>query len=267
MQRPTVAFRRESDIPRTLQRVERGPSVLALDYDGTVAPFRTDRSTAVPAPELVLALTALARSPATRLVIVSGRPIAEIERLIGVDPLPELFGVHGWEHRLPGGERRDTAVAPAAAAAFAAEYERLAGDGIAERVERKSASLALHWRGLGTAQASQLQRAVEAPWRRLAEQHAMELRPFNAGLELLLRGRSKGDVVRELLGGETAQPALAYLGDDGTDEDAFRALPDGGLGVLVASERRPTSARVTIGMGEVGAFLDAWLHAAERRGG
>ena len=135
-----MAFGRETGIPATLERVERGPSVLALDYDGTIAPFRTDRATAAPAPELMPALNALARSPATRLVIVSGRPVAELERLIGVEPLPELFGVHGWEHRLPGGERRDTAVPPAAAAALAVEYERLAGIGLSERVERKSAS-------------------------------------------------------------------------------------------------------------------------------
>ena len=262
-----MAFARDSGIPGTLERVERGPSVLALDYDGTIAPFRTDRATAAPAPELVPALTALARSPATRLVIVSGRPVAELERLVGVEPLPELFGVHGWEHRLPDGQRRDVAVPPAAAAALAAEYERLAGDGIADRVERKSASLALHWRGVGASEVAQLQQAVEAPWRRLAEQHAMALRPFNAGLELLLPGRSKGDVVRELLGQDPAQPALAYLGDDETDEDAFRALPDDGLGVLVAPQHRPTSARATIGMEEVGAFLDSWLVAAERRGG
>lgn len=95
----------------------------------------------------------------------------------------------------------------------------------------------------------------------------MALRPFNAGLELLLPGRSKGDVVRELLGEEAAQPALAYLGDDDTDEDAFRVLRGRGLGVLVAAKARSTAAEATIHPRQVAAFLDAWLRAAQGNDG
>ena len=86
-----------------LRAVAAGPSLLALDYDGTLAPFRSERSEARMPGELRELLAALAGCEATRVAIVSGRPIAGLEALIDLDPLPELFGVHGWERRLPDG--------------------------------------------------------------------------------------------------------------------------------------------------------------------
>jgi len=62
---------------------------------------------------------------------------------------------------------------------------------------------------------------------------------------------------------EGADAAVAYLGDDLTDEDAFRALAGRGLRALVRAELRPSEADVWIRPpGELLAFLDRWLRAA-----
>src|SRR4051812_9867820 len=103
----TTALWLPPEVERTLNRLPGTSSLLVLDYDGTVAPFNTERMKALPRPDLVPVLQELARSPLVRLVFSSGRPVEELEALLPLDPLPELYGGHGWEHRLLGGRRRD----------------------------------------------------------------------------------------------------------------------------------------------------------------
>ncbi|MYB40872.1 MAG: trehalose-phosphatase [Chloroflexi bacterium] len=253
-----------------LRAVASGPSLLALDYDGTLAPFRAERSEARMPDELRELLATLAACEATHVAIVSGRPIAELEALIELDPLPELFGVHGWERRLPDGRRADHAPPPRAAAAIEAEWRRLAGelgDQVAQRLERKSASLALHVRGLEAAEGAALIAGVEPRWRDLAEEHGLDLRRFDGGIELRCAGRGKGDVLRELLAELPEGAPAAYLGDDETDEDAFRAIVGRDLGVLVAEQPRETAAAHVIAPAAVAALLREWLrHAREAPG-
>jgi trehalose-6-phosphatase len=57
----------------------------------------------------------------------------------------------------------------------------------------------------------------------------------------------------------------AYLGDDTTDEDAFAVLRGRGLTMLVRAEQRPSQAEYWLRPPQdLLAFLDAWIHAAER---
>ena len=245
-----------------LRAVASGPSLLALDYDGTLAPFRSERSEARMPAGLRDLLAALAACEGTRVAIVSGRPVAELEALIDLDPLPELFGVHGWEWRLPDGRRADHAPSPQLAALLAAEWRRLAGELAEERLERKSASLALHVRGIEPTEGEALIAGLEPRWRALAEEHELDLRRFDGGLELRCRGRSKGDVMRDLLAGLPRGAPAAYLGDDETDEDAFRALQGRGIGVLVAERPRESAAAHVIAPPAVAALLREWLERA-----
>ncbi len=253
-----------------LARVRRGRSLLVLDYDGTLAPFRADRMAATPDPALLPALGRLAAAPRVRLVVLSGRPLAELERLLALDPLPELWGVHGWEHRLPDGRRDDPPLPASLASTLDAEQRRLAALDPA-RLERKVATLALHWRGVEAQAAQALQEQVAPRWRELAASAPeLELRRFDGGLELRAAGRDKGRAMRELLASEPAGTPACYLGDDDTDEDAFRALADRAegdsgdttLGVLVAEEARPSAAGARVAPAEVRLLLDRWADAA-----
>ena len=68
--------------------------------------------------------------------------------------------------------------------------------------------------------------------------------------------------MRDVLSGAPPGTVAAYLGDDLTDEDAFRALPEGALGVLVREELRPTDAGAWVRPPEgLLDFLDRWLAA------
>jgi trehalose-phosphatase len=82
--------------------------------------------------------------------------------------------------------------------------------------------------------------------RALWEQRAgeLEILPFDEGLELRARGCNKQFAVKAVLSETPQGAAAAYLGDDITDEDAFRAVKARGLGVLVRTEFRPTEADV-----------------------
>ena len=253
----------QSAIQRTLDAVTRGPSLLALDYDGTLAPFRVERDEARPPAEVRALLQRLTAATSTRVVIVSGRAIADLEALLDIEPLPEIYGVHGWEHRLADGSRADPALPDAVARALDAEVARLEADGDGGRIERKSAGLALHWRGLDAAGAAAVEARIGARWRELAAREGFEVRAFDGGLELRRPGRDKGGVMRELLASTPLDAAVAYLGDDETDEDAFRALEGRGLALLVAGEPRPTAAREVIAPDAVAGFLREWLARAE----
>ncbi len=237
--------------------------VLCLDYDGTLAPFRVARDRAYPYPEVREVVAAVQAAGGTRVVVVSGRPVAEIVPLLGVCPVPEIWGSHGWERRQADdsasaarsargscGEPA-TATSPGSWVELPAEvtevlgkaWQRLQRIGHHQRGERKPASVAVHWRGLPAVQSQEIRSQVHAQWQQLAEVGNLELLEFDGGLELRARGRDKGHAVRTLLAETGPRAVMAYLGDDRTDEDAFCALRRQDLAVLVRSDSRPTAAR------------------------
>src|ERR1035441_2252372 len=78
-----------------LQNVARASrSVLLLDYDGTLAPFRARRDQAYPYPGVALVLQEIVRSGKTRVVVISGRDATDVLPLLNIDPRPEVWGVH-----------------------------------------------------------------------------------------------------------------------------------------------------------------------------
>ncbi|HYX19436.1 MAG TPA: trehalose-phosphatase, partial [Thermoanaerobaculia bacterium] len=86
--------------------------------------------------------------------------------------------------------------------------------------------------------------------------------PFDGGLELRPRGFHKGLVVQRAFAEFGTDAAVAYLGDDATDEDAFAALRGRGLPVLVRGAPRRTRADARLRPpDEVLEFLEAWAGA------
>jgi trehalose-phosphatase len=243
--------------------------VLMLDYDGTLAPFQVDPARALPWPGVVEALNAIARVPDTRLVIVSGRPARELPALLQLDTRPEIWGTHGWERLMPDGSLQIRMLAAPARQALH-DAERLGAEVLAlgARLEKKSASIALHWRGLDAEVSERISQWARHAWAPLTGGRAADgagadtglaLLPFDGGLELRARECSKALAVTSVLESAHPQAAIAYLGDDITDEDAFTALKHRGLGVLVRAEPRQTAADARLTPpGELLAFLARW---------
>ncbi len=255
----------EADVEQFFLSFEEGEDrVLFLDFDGTLAPFVGEREQAVPYPGVLERLRTLIDLEGVRLVIVSGRSLSRLLPLLKLDKLPEVWGCHGWERLLPNG---DTVVYP---------LERRAKDGLAEaerwvrekghtrKAERKPASLAIHWRGCDPEEEQALCLQVAEGFGPIAASGGLELNMFDGGVELRARGRDKGSAVETVLG-EFADPVIAaYLGDDLTDEDAFRALGERGLSVLVRKELRTSEADLWIEPpGELLDFLDQWIQACQ----
>ncbi len=243
-------------------------AALFLDYDGTLAPFHIDPAQARPYPGVEALLNRIGRLPGDRLVIVSGRWLQDLRPLLALDFEPEMWGCHGRERRLPDGRHSLMPLSEAAVRALAEADGWLATVCAAGgRVERKPGSLAFHWRGLAPGHQRALRRDLEARFAGLAQAGELVWHAFDGGIELRAADCDKGQAVRQVLAepGAGQRDCVAYLGDDHTDEDAFRALAGRGLRVLVRPKWRPTAADVWLrppdGLRE---FLARWADLRER---
>lgn len=237
--------------------------LLMLDYDGTLAPFRIDRREAFPLPGAVERLDAIAARGATRVAVVSGRPIAELDLLLG--PLEAtLIGEHGWEEREPGGPILQELMPEIARAALERAAEAASGCDWQDRLERKRTSLVLHTRGLPPEEASRIESECEALWW-FVEGAGLQRRSVNGGVELRACGRGKGTAVRHLIASSPLRPFAVYLGDDDTDEDAFGAVQPDGYGIRIGPASYPSRAVGRLTSWEaVPQFLDKWSLVVER---
>ncbi len=236
--------------------------LLLLDYDGTLAPFHIDPARARPYPGVCERLDAIMQDRRTRLVLISGRWTRDLLPLLTLRRRPEIWGSHGWEQLKPNG---DYAVAPIGEAAL---VKLLDADALETRIkalggrcERKPGGFAVHWRGLAPNQIANIRSEVFENWMDQGLHQDLVWHDFDGGIELRAPGRNKGYVVEMLLA-ESPGAVAAYLGDDTTDEDAFRAIKDKGLGVLVRPEFRPTEAGLWLRPpAELLGFLDRWREA------
>ena len=241
-------------------------AILALDYDGTLAPFRIQRESAVPYPGVAALLDRIRRDASTRVVLLSGRPPQEVTVLLGLEPAPEVWGSHGWERLTTEGALTRQPLPATVSETLTAAQRDADSSGWDGRLERKYASLALHWRGVPESQRS------AAAARAILEPHAtgpdLELLSFSAGLELRCPLWHKGRALAAILAEELPGTATAYLGDDRTDEDAFAVLAaiPGGLPLLVAEADRPSAAAGRLTPPEdLLAFLTSWLETRTGR--
>jgi len=212
--------------------------LLGLDFDGTLAPIASR-------PELA-SLSAATRSAVNallgrhRVAVISGRGLDDVRDHVGLEGVV-YGGCHGMQIEGPGVSFEHEEAARHRPALLAAEAHLRGAleaiDGIV--IEAKGLAIAVHRRNVDGALHPRVEEAV-----------AVALRP---GLRHK-RGKMVDEVVpdvawdkgrallwlRERLGGEL--PTL-YLGDDVTDEDAFRVLDGEHMGILVSDAPRPTAAR------------------------
>lgn len=243
--------------------------LLLLDYDGTLAPFRLDRFQARPwagVRELLIQIQKQ-NEPGTRIVVITGRPAGEIAPMLELDPPLEVWGLHGAERLFPNG-RRELQQPPAATQAKLDELrEMLRRDSLGGLFEDKANGAVMHWRGASSHKAEQIERRTRELFEPLARLDGLTLLEFEAGLELRA-GRDKGGAVEEILAEEGGGGPVAFLGDDITDEAAFRAVRRvgrRGMTALVRREWRTTAAELWLKPPEeLKEFLHRWLEAGSR---
>lgn len=207
--------------------------VAIFDLDGTLAPIASTPDLARVPPAAKRALARLARRSDTVVGVVSGRPLEQVARLAGGRGL-WLAGVHGAVRRAPGGplERSWSDDHRRAAARLARALAATAGGLPGVLVERKGPVVAVHTRAATPAARARVAAAVRglrpAGWTVLEGRRVTELRP--RGLP------TKADAVRWIAAARPSAVVL-FVGDDATDEDAFRALRARDLPVVVDAVR------------------------------
>jgi trehalose-phosphatase len=196
---------------------------------------------AVPLPGTIDAIQQIRSGGDTEVMIVSGRPVAEILALLGNLDLI-IVGSHGYEVFRPDGSKHVANISPEQATILDRVYDEALRIFDPDRLERKAASVAAHFRGLDPQQVADIEERLEARWRAIGSGPLVEYRPFNGGLELRAIGRTKGTAISEML--EIAPQATlpVYNGDDETDEDAFGVLAGHGIGIKVGSMDAVTTA-------------------------
>jgi trehalose-phosphatase len=243
---------------------------LLLDFDGTVAEFNPDPT----APELPQArwdvLYHIARDPDISLGIVSGRRLDDLRRRTRLPNHVYHAGLHGLEIEVDG-ERTthpDLAAAEARIEGLADCLQRLTTQYPQVFIEDKGASVAVHTRRMPKDDYERVFARADilaVPW--IAEGHVRRLEG-NAVVEYLpnIDGH-KGDATKWITANVEAKFArrawVAYIGDDITDEDAFRVI-ECGISVLVGL--RPTAATHKLdGIPDVDRFL-RWIAAEGKVG-
>jgi trehalose 6-phosphate phosphatase len=247
--------------------VKRAPcSVLLLDYDGSMAPFRVDPFKARPYGGVRELLARIQKLGRTRMAIVTGRPAAAVGPLLSLDSPVEVWGLHGAERLRPDGSREMEKASPTAIEKLSEVRAQLARDGFGGRFEDKANAAVMHWRGVPKQKARAIERRTRALFDPLARLDGLRLLDFEAGVELRV-GRDKGGAVEAILEETAADAPVAYLGDDLTDEAAFRAVNASGrssLSVLMRRAWRETDANVWLRPPQdLRAFLRSWVCAQE----
>lgn len=244
----------------------RRDGLLLLDYDGTLAPLTPRRNEARPYPGVIELLARLPVGGSGRFAVITGRPAATAAAFLAPARPSAIWGCHGAERLVPG---QSVPPGPATAPATQAALDRALALALPaagrEALESKPAGLALHWRGLPAAARKALEERVGPAWAALARESGLALHPFDGGLELRLPDFHKGLAVTAMAR-DNPQTALIHVGDDLTDEDAFRALGPDDLGVLAGRPDRPSAARYAlVPPEELLRFLAAWAGAAAAR--
>ena len=235
-------------------------AALLVDYDGTIAPFHVDRFQARPYGGVLSLLDKIADSGKTRIAVISGRPLIELKALLEPFENVEMWGVHGLERLMPNGRYSKLPIDDACVELLAEAKRSIVQSGLITLAEIKPGGIAMHWRGLPSREADFAAATVRQVLKPFGKEPLLRLLDFEQGVELRVAHPDKGDAVTTIVGEMEPQAQVAYLGDDFTDEDAFRALGGRGLTVLVRPEFRQTEAQAWLKPPlELRGFLEDWL--------
>ena len=195
-----------------------------LDYDGTLAPFRSRPEEAIPTKELMNLLEKLSNNPKNKVVISSGRDQLTLEKWFKKLPIT-LAAEHGasykedgvWHKNLPINQPWDDEII-SILQSFVDRTPR-------SKMEIKDTTLVWHYRNvdgwLASLREQQLLMALIAPCTR----QNLQIMRGNKVVEIKSPYHTKGSEAKRILKNDTFDFILA-MGDDTTDEDTFRELPN-----------------------------------------
>lgn len=223
-----------------ITQVARIPQLLiACDYDGTLAPIVEDPAAAAPLPEAVAALRSLATLPQTTVAVVSGRALRDLAALSRLPSEVHLVGSHGSEFDVGFVTRLEPHLVDLRGRLLAV-LEKLAKEHPGVRLEAKPASIAVHTRTASEEVTESMMDKVRTGPAQWPDVHTTEGKEV---IELSVLARHKGTAIDELRR-QASAGAVLFIGDDVTDENAFRMLSGKDVGVKVGPGETAAGYRV-----------------------
>ena len=243
---------------------ERTPAIF-LDYDGTLTPIVDDPAEAKLPERTRKVIRRLAEH--FSIAIISGRDLGDVRNMVSIKDIA-YAGSHGFDIAWQGGrhrhQERGRRFLPAldrAEAELSKALQNIPG----ARVERKLFAIAVHYRQVDRAKLDELEKRFDEvlshypELRKTTGKEIFELRPnvdWDKGKALLS--------LLEALYTNGGRVLPVYIGDDDTDEDAFRSISDRGIAIVVGMEKRPTAAHYALrDPDEVAQFLHELTALAE----
>src|SRR5262245_22048122 len=218
------------------------PLGILTDLDGTLIRFAPHVDEAKVDANLAELLAALAAEPGVHLAVVSGRTRDALERELANVPRVGLVAEHGGWMRWDGAWRAPIAIEESALEQLAAELTRIASQYARAWVERKTWSVALHYREVRRSLQTGLLVQASAAFRSLLEGKGYEIVEGSQVFEVRLARVHKGAALTWLRERSGPDTRVLALGDDLTDEDLFRALSPADESVHVGNDERRASA-------------------------
>jgi len=246
-----------SHIDEIFRTLDKGMLAVFLDYDGTLTPIVDDPKNATLPAETKAILRHLAEF--VSVAIVSGRDLSDVKHMVGLNEII-YAGSHGFDIAGPEGTSHEEVGQDYLPALDRAEERliQLTSNIQGARIERKRFAIAIHFRQMDDSLIDDLESHVDAvvlqePGLKKSQgKKIFELSPnmeWDKGkaIQLLLR----------LLFVDTSDAVPIYIGDDTTDEDAFRALQGHGITIVVSDEERMSEAEYSLkNTDEVREFLN-----------
>jgi len=203
-------------------------TLLALDYDGTIAPIASAPSLVRMRTVTLRLLVEVARSYPS--IVISGRPLDEVAGRLSSIPLRAVFGNYGAEPSADG--------PPARVRRWAGLLAELLSRQQGVLVEDKGFSVTVHYR-----QARSKRRALAAIGEATRRLHGVRILGGAQTVTLLPKtGPHKGVALQQAQRGSGCETAI-YVGDDDTDEDAFASAPPDRLLSIRVGPARASAAR------------------------
>jgi trehalose 6-phosphate phosphatase len=226
-----------------VQEIARSGGQLAvfLDYDGTLTPIVSHPEDAWLSDSMRQTLRSLAaRVP---VAILSGRDLDDVRGRVHVDGII-YAGSHGFDIAGAGGLRRELGAAYLPVLDTAETALREALDEIpGAQLERKHFSVAAHYRNVNENDALRVALAVDAVAARHPELRSLDGKKVYELLPDIDWNKGKAVLwLLETLGLIRDKVLPIFIGDDRTDEDAFRALEKRGISILVSEQPQVTAA-------------------------
>ncbi len=252
-----ISGRIKEDLKRKIKNAKK--IIFFLDYDGTLTPIRKIPSLARIGKKSKNLLEELSKRPTFKVFIISGRSLKDVKNLIGVKSV-YYIGNHGIELAGPG-LKYVNKNAKKLRAVIRKSYNELTRcvklKGVI--VENKTYTLSVHYRLLRLSRVAAFIKKFSRITEDLKKNKKISITEGKKVFEVRPAVKwDKGEIVKWILK-KNKKCLPICIGDDITDEDAFRALGKRGINILVSVRSRKTNARYRLrSPGEVAGFLE-WI--------